>query len=164
MSNQNHKRCWLGVLNWSLLGAAFVMLQCSGPSSLAECGLKFSGWITVPLMGKSLPPPPPRAGGGSRIFLLPTILFHPLSYPVVNSYRNLYCHLPSQMNRHSCLMCFTWGSISNWLCDVVPTFPLWTLPSVSCCIRQSLKWRQIVDNRGIREGSSSPPVGHFSIY
>ena len=107
---------------------------------------------------------PPRAGGGSRIFLLTTILFHPLSYPVVNSYRNLYCHLPSQMNRHSCLMCFTWGSISNWLCDVVPTFPLWTLPSVSWCIRQSLKWRQIVDNRGIREGSSSPLVGHFSIY
>ena len=118
----------------------------------------FNGEVLAP------PPPPPRAGGGSRIFLLPTILFHPLSYPVVNSYRNLYCHLPSQMNRHSCLMCFTWGSISNWLCDVVPTFPLWTLPSVSCCIRQSLKWRQIVDNRGIREGSSSPPVGHFSIY
>ena len=120
MSNQNHKRCWLGVLNWSLLGAAFVMLQCSGPSSLAECGLKFSGWITVPLMGKSLPPPPPpRAGGGSRIFLLPTILFHPLSYPVVNSYRNLYFHLPSQMNRHSCLMCFTWGfhfKLALWCC------------------------------------------------
>ena len=50
------KKCLLGVLNWSLLGVAFVLLQCPDPSSLAGCGLKFSECITVSLMGKSLFP------------------------------------------------------------------------------------------------------------
>ena len=119
----------------------------------------FNGEVLAPP-----PPHPPRAGGGSRIFLLPTILFHPLSYPVVNFYRNLYCHLPSQMKRHSCLLCFTWGfhfKLALWCC---PHFSIVNITRNSCYIRQSLKWRQIVDNRGIREGSSSPLVGHFSIY
>ena len=124
-------------------------------SSLAGCGLKFSECITVPLMGKSLFP---KSGWGKQNFFTATILFHPLFYPVVNS-RNLYYHLSSQMNRHSCLMCSLEGSISNWLCDVVPAFPFWTLPTVSCCIRQSSKWRQI----RIREGSSSPSQAFFHL-
>ena len=119
-----------------------------------------------PFNGEVLaPPPPPKSRWGKQnIFtthnLVPSTLLSSCKIPT-----EIYTvtFLLKWIDIHALCVSLE-GSISNWLCDVVPTFPLWTLPSVSCCIRQSLKWRQIVDNRGIREGSSSPPVGHFSIY
>ena len=89
-------------------------------SSLAGCGLKFSECISVPLMGKSLFP---KSGWGKQnIFTAHNLVPSTLLFSC--KFQKSILLPSSQMNRHSCLMCSLEGSISNWLCDVVPTFPL----------------------------------------